>query len=424
VNTLTKITRKATLISALFALGATAADTSTWNEFRGTTRDGKSAATGLPTTWSETENIVWKTELPGEGHSSPVVAGGRIWLTLSPDQGTNRHLLCVDFKSGKITKTIELFRYDPTGERNHKMNSYATPTPIVEGKRVYVTFGNPGTACLNAVTGEIIWQRRDITNQYFDVGAASSPALFGNKLILTCDGEPAAARFVIALDKETGKTIWRTDRVFMGEKLPNYTHSSCIPIVATVNGREQLISPGANGIRSYDLETGKELWVARHEAWSTVPRPVAGDGIVYLCSGVINPVMMAIQLDKAKGDITGTDAILWSTDKDVPDMSSPLLMDNRLYTIKAAKLKCLEAKTGKVIWSENLKGQHLSSIVSAENRMYLFNVNGGSSVVELGDRFNLIATNKLDTGCYASPAIVDKSLIVRTSTHLYRIEQK
>ena len=411
------------MLSALCSASVYAADTSTWSEFRGTTRDGKSAATGLPTTWSETENIVWKTELPGEGHSSPVVADGRIWLTMSPDQGTNRHLLCLDFKSGKITKDIALFRYPPTGERNHKMNSYATPTPIVEGKRVYVTFGNPGTACLHAETGEIIWQRRDITNQYFDVGAASSPALFGNKLILTCDGEPAAARFVTALDKDTGKTLWRTDRVFPNP-LPKYTHSSCIPTVALVNGREQLISPGSCGFRSYDLETGKELWIARHEAWSTVTRPLVGDDIVYLCSGVIKPVMMAIQLDKAKGDITGTDAILWSTDKEVPDMSSPLLVGNRLYTIKTAKLSCLEAKTGKVIWSQNLKGQHLSSIVSAENRMYLFNVNGVGSVVGLGDSFNLISTNKLDSGCYASPAIVDKSLIVRTRTHLYRIEKK
>ncbi|MEI6647813.1 MAG: PQQ-binding-like beta-propeller repeat protein [bacterium] len=411
------------IASALCITGACIADISTWNEFRGTTRDGKSTATGLPTTWSETENIVWKTELPGEGHSSPVVADGRIWLTTSPDQGTNRHLLCIDFISGKITKNISLFSYTATNERNHKMNSYATPTPIVEGKRVYVTFGNPGTACLNAETGEIIWQRRDITNRYFDVGAASSPALFGNKLILTSDGEPAAARFVMALDKDTGKTLWRTDRVFPNP-LPKYTHASCMPTVALVNGREQLISPGSCGIRSYDLETGKELWIARHEAWSAVPRPVVGEGIVYLCAGVIKPIMMAIQLDKAKGDITGTDAILWSTDKDVPDMSSPLLMGNRLYTIKTTKLNCLEAKTGKVIWSENLKGQHLASIVSAENRMYLFNVNGGSSVVGLGDSFNLISTNKLDSGCYASPAIADKSLIVRTRTHLYRIEKK
>jgi outer membrane protein assembly factor BamB len=412
------------IIGALCMAGACIADTSTWSEFRGTSRDGKSSATGLPITWSETENIVWKTALPGEGHSSPVVAGGRIWLTMSPDQGTNRHLLCVDFNTGKITKDIHLFQYDPTGERNHKMNSYATPTPIAEGNRVYVTFGNPGTACLNAETGKILWQRRDITNQYYDVGAASSPALFGNKLILTCDGESTAARFIIALDKETGKTLWRTDRTFVGPKMPHHTHASCMPLAVTVNGREQLISPGAGGFRSYDLETGKELWIARHETWSTVPRPVAGDGIVCLCSGVVKPIMMAVQLDKAKGDITGTGAVLWSTNKDVPDMPSPLLVDNRLYTLKTAKLNCLEAKTGKVIWSENLKGQHLASIVSAEGRMYLFNVNGLCSVVELGESFNLIASNKLDTGCYASPAIVDKSLIVRTRTHLYRIENK
>lgn len=411
------------LLVARSVLSSSAADTSTWPEFRGPTRDGVSVATGLPTTWSETEHIVWKTALPGKGHSSPVVADGQIWLTLSPDCGTNRHLLCIDFNSGKIKRNIHLFRHDTKGERYHKMNSYATPTPIVDGKRVYVTFGNPGTACLHAETGEILWQRRDFTNKYHDVGAASSPALFGNKLILTCDGEPTGTRYVIALDKETGKTLWKTDRSF-SDPLPKYTHSSCMPLVVTVNGREQLINPGACAFRSYDLETGKELWVAWHNSWSTVPRPVAGDGIVYLATGVINPVLMAVKLDKAKGDITGSDAIVWSTTKDVPDMSSPLLADNRLYTLKTATLNCLDAKTGKVIWSENLKGQHLASIVSAENRMYLFNVNGYGSVVGLGDSFNLIATNKLDTGCYASPAIVDKSLIIRTLTHLYRIEKK
>ena len=421
-----KLTRLMTVGAFSVLLCASAsADTSVWSEFRGSARDGTSAATGLPLTWSETEHIVWKTELPGEGHSSPVAENGRVWLTHSPDEGKSRHVLCVDFGTGKIVRDIKLFAYDPAGELNHKMNSYATPTPIVENNRVYVTFGNPGTACLNAETGEVIWERRDITNRFWDVGAASPPILYGNKIIFNSDGQPDAARFVIALDKNTGETLWRTERRFPDDKLPSHTHASCVPLVVRVNGKEQVVSPGASGVRSYDLDTGEELWVARYEAWSVVPRPVAADNLVFICAGVVKEVMLAVRLDQAKGDITGTDAVAWSTTnkKIIPDMPSPLLIGNRLYTMTPTTLSCLEPATGNVIWSEKVSGQHLASPVSAEGRIYLFNTAGGASVVALGDTFNLLASNKLDTGCYASPAIIGKSIVIRTSSHLYRIEE-
>ncbi|MCL2104746.1 MAG: PQQ-like beta-propeller repeat protein [Kiritimatiellaeota bacterium] len=411
------------LVSGFCVMGV-CADTSVWSEFRGSAKDGTSAATGLPLTWNETENIVWKTEIPGIGHSSPVAAGGRIWFTQSPDGGRTRHVMCVDFETGKIIRNIPLFTWDPESEQKyHDMNSHATPTPVVEGNRVYVTFGNPGTACLNAETGETIWTRTDIINRYFDVGPASCPTLYGNKLIIQCDGQPSAARFVIALDKDTGKTLWRTDRRYPNDEVPGYTHASCMPLAVTVNGRQQLVSPGANGVRGYDLETGEELWVARYKAWSVVPRPVSDGNLVFICAGVVNPIMLAIRLDKAKGDITDSDAIVWSTTKRVPDMPSPLLINNRFYTLLAAgKFSCLDPATGDEIWSENLPKQHLASPISTEGRIYLFNTEGTATVVALGDTFRLLASNKLDTGCHATPAIVGKSLIVRTSSHLYRIE--
>jgi outer membrane protein assembly factor BamB len=407
-----------------FAVGAFA-DTSVWSEFRGSAKDGTSAATGLPLTWSETENIKWKTELPGVGHSSPVASGGRIWLTMSPDEGRTRHVLCVDFETGRITKNIPLFTHDPSGEPNHAMNSYATPTPVVEGNRVYVTFANPGTACLNAETGEVIWQRRDITNYFHDVGGACSPILHGNKLIMNSDGHSTAARFVIALDKDTGETLWRTDRTYKdGRTPPGATHAYSVPLVVKVGDKEQVVSSGGFGFFGYNLETGKELWVARYEGWSAVPRPVAANGMVFVMAGVIRPAMMGIRLDKAQGDITGTDAVAWSTNKKVPDMISPLLIDNRLYTMTPTTLTCMVPATGEEIWSERIPGQHLASPVSAEGRIYLFNTEGGATVAKLGDTFEKLASNKLDSGCYASPAIVGKSLIVRTSSHLYRIEKQ
>jgi len=411
------------MVLGVMAAGAYA-DMSVWSEFRGSARDGTSAATGLPLTWSETKNIKWKTELPGVGHSSPVAANGRIWMTQSPDKGKSQHVLCVDFETGKLLKDIKLFSYDLTGEQYHEWNSYATPTPVVEGNRVYVTFGNPGTACLNAETGEVIWERRDITNLFWDCGAGCSPTLHGNKLIFNSDGEhtPAGTQFIIALDKDTGKTLWKTKRKYLATETPKRTHAFSVPLVVKVGDKEQVVSPAANGVFGYDLETGEELWVARYKAWSVVPRPVTDGKLVFICMGVVHHLILAIQLDKAKGDITDTDAIAWSTTKKVPDMSSPLLVNNRFYTLAAGKLTCSDSATGNEIWSENIPKQHFASPVCAEGRIYLFSTEGSAAVVALGDTFQLLASNKLDTGCHASPAIVDKSIIVRTSTHLYRIE--
>ena len=404
----------------LFLSSARAADE--WPQFRGPTGQGLSDAKGLPVTWSEAENIKWKTAIPGVGHSSPVVSGNRIWLTSSPDKGKTRHVLCLDFATGKITQDILLFACE-TPEPCHAMNSYATPTPVLEGDRVYVTFGNAGTACLNAETGKTLWERHDIKVIYFDVGAASSPILYRDKLILNCDGQSNDKFFVIALDKNTGETLWRTDRKFPNDKIPSKTHSSCVPLVISVAGKDQLISPGGHGVRSYDPESGKELWVARYGGWSVVPRPVYADGLLFVCSGTIQSTVLGIKPEGANGDITDTPAMLWKTAKNVPVMPSPLLAGNRLYTLTATTLSCLKPATGEVTWSENIPGQHLASPVAADGHIYLFNTTGGSAVVALGDTFHILATNRLDSGCSASPALVGKSLLVRTATHLYRIEK-
>lgn len=393
-----------------------------WPQFRGPTGQGTSDARGLPLTWSETENIKWKSAIPGEGHSSPVAAGNRVWLTSSPDKGKTRHLLCLDFETGKISRDIALFTCEAP-EPCHAMNSYATPTPVLEGDRVYVTFGSPGTACLNAETGKTLWERRDIQTRYYDVGPASSPVLYRDTLILTCDGQSDDQRFVMALDKNTGKTLWRTDRKYPEDKIPDKTHSSCVPLIIPVAGQDQLISPGGHGVRAYDPGTGAELWKARYGGWSVVPRPVYANGLVFICNGTVNPVLLCIRPEGASGDITATDSVVWKTTKNVPAMPSPLLVENRLYTMTATTLSCLKPATGEVLWSGNIPGQHLASPVAADGRIYLFNTSGGGAVAALGDTFSIIATNKLEGGCSASPAVVGKSLLVRTTTHLYRIEK-
>ncbi len=391
-----------------------------WPQFRGPTGQGVSDARGLPLTWSETENIKWKTAIPGEGHSSPVVSGNRVWLTSSPDKGKTRHVLCLDFETGKITRDLALFTCEEP-ETCHAMNSYATPTPVLEGDRVYVTFGNPGTASLSAETGQTLWERRDIKVKYWDVGPASSPILYRDRLILTCDGQTDDQHFVMALNKNTGETLWRTDRKFFEDKLPTFTHSSCVPLVVPVAGKDQLISPGAHGVRAYDLETGTELWCARYDGWSIVPRPVYANGLLFVCSCNVNTSILCIRPEGASGDITATDAVVWKSTKNVPPMPSPLLVGNRFYTMTATTLSGLNPATGEVIWSGNIPGQHLASPVAADGRIYLFNTKGGGTVAALGDTFSILATNTLDNGCSASPAVAGKSLLVRTTTHLYRI---
>lgn len=397
-----------------------------WPCFRGMD-SGKSEAKGLPLTWSETENTVWKTEIPGLGHSSPVVADNQIWLTTSPDKGITRHLLRIDFVTGKIINDYTLFTYPrATNEICHQMNSHATPTPIIDDHKIYVSFGNPGIACLDTKTGEKIWERRDITNNYHDVGGAATPIMAGDKLIVINDGHTNALHYVIALDKKTGKTLWRTDRVYpTNHPKPYMTHAFCPPLVMTVNHKQQLISPSAHGARAYDLESGKELWYSYFKGWSVVPQPSQFGNLAIMCNGVVGDrQIMAVHADRAAGDITGTDAIAWRVQKHVPDMASPVLVGNRLYAMSPTVLSCIDPLNGTVLWTGKVAGQHIASPLVADGYLYLFNRKGGSTVVKLGETFAVAATNTLAEGCSATPAIYGKSLIVRTEKHLYRIEKK
>ncbi len=412
---------RTTALALLSVLAVQAADD--WFQFRGPTGQGLSDAKGLPVEWSETNNIVWKTVLPGIGYSSPVVSGNTIWLTESPDKGHTRHLLAVALDSGKLLRDLALASSDAP-ERCHTLNSYATPTPVIENGRVYVTFGVPGTFCLTADTGKTIWERHDFVVDYRDVGPASSPILYRDLLILTCDGQTSSEQYVVALDKQTGATRWKTARTFPPDKKSGLTHSSCVPLVITVDGRDQLVSPAAQGVHAYDPDTGKELWQAWYKGWSVVPRPVYADGTLIVCSGTVQPQILALDPRGASGTLSEGKGVLWSGTRNVPDMPSPLLRGNRLYTMTATTLSCIEPRTGREIWASKLPGQHLASPIAADGRIYLFSRGRTSTVVELGDTFRVVATNRLADGCMASPAVAERSLIVRTTKALYRIETR
>ncbi len=407
-------------VSALMLTALSASAEDEWPQFRGPTGQGLSEARNLPRTWSESNSVLWKTDLPGYGHSSPVVSGNRIWLTASPDKGRTRHVLCLALDSGKLERDLELFTCDRP-EPCHTLNSYATPTPVLEKGRVYVTFGTPGTACLDAETGKTVWERRDFVIDYRDVGAASSPILYRDSLILVCDGQTGSKQYVVALDKNTGKTLWQTDRTFPPGPVPTYVHASGTPLVIRVGARDELVSPAAHGVHAYDPATGSELWQAWYDGWSVVPRPVFADGRLVVCCGTVKPILLCLRPEGANGTLTAGSGVLWETKKNVPDMPSPLLANGRLYTMTATTLSCIDPADGRVVWAEKLPGQYLASPVAADGHLFLFSRGKTSAVVELGDTFRIVATNRLADGCMASPAVVGHSLVVRTVQALYRI---
>lgn len=389
-----------------------------WPVFRGPSGDGHSDATGLPLTWSETEHVRWKTPIHDKGWSSPVVWGKQIWLTTAPKDGKANYAICVDLDSGKILHDIKLWEI-PDPQFCHPYNSYASCTPVIEEGRVYVHFGSQGTACLDTSSGSVIWSRRDLPCNHFR-GAGSSPILVDNLLILTFDGFDY--QYVTALDKTTGKTMWKTDRnIEYGTKDGDMKKGYSTPTVIDVGGQRQLISPSAGATMAFDPATGKEIWRVNAGGMNAATRPLYGFGLVF-CTTASGGIQLYATRPNGSGNITETN-IAWKQNKTIPSRSSPLLIGDHLFMVSdQGVFSCVEAVTGKQVWSKRLPGKYSASLVLAENRIYLCSEDGTCPVLEPGLEYKELAMNKLDTGFMASPAIVGKSLILRSKTHLYRIE--
>lgn len=403
-----------------------------WPEFRGPAGDGHAAGkqpAGLPLHWSETENVKWKTEIPFRGWSTPVVLGGQVWLTTATPDGHDFYALCVDAATGKIRLNEKLFHADNPEPLGNPVNCYASPSPAIEPGRVYISFGSYGTACLDTATGKPIWERRDIPCRHYR-GPGSSVFLFENLVILTMDG--VDQQYVIALDKKTGRTVWKTDRTAdwgdlgadgkpMAEGDLRKAYST--PIVAQVGGRPLLFSVGAKAAYAYDARTGKEIWKVRHAGYSAAPRPVYANGLVFFDTALGRTELLAVRTD-GQGDVTNTN-IAWRTGANVPHTPSPIIVDDLLYMVSdGGALSCLETATGKVVWREQIGGNYAASPIYADGRLYFFNQQGKGTVIKPGRTFEVLATNTLDGGFMASPAVDGKALILRTKTHLYRVEEK
>lgn len=395
-----------------------------WPDWRGPTADGRSDATALPLTWSETENIAWKIPIHDEGYSTPVVWGDQIWLTTATEDGRSLYAVCVDAKTGAVVHDIDVFH---PGEPQHinPNNSYATPSAVVEDGRVYVHYGTHGTACLNSKTGEILWRRTDLNCDHIQ-GPVSSPILFEDLLIIHLEG--GDVQFIAALNKNTGETVWRYDRpreLYEGIQPVYLVKSYQTPVMVQVDGKPQMLSNGALLATSHDPRTGNELWRVRYRDDSTISRIVSGLGLHFINTGGSPdaPHLWAVRQGGA-GDVTDTH-VVWKMTEDVPLKASPVLAGELLYTISdRGVLLCIEAKTGAIVWTERMRDDYGPSLLYADNRIYILSMKGMTTVIEPGREFRQLAANELEGRFGASPVIVGKSLLLRSKTHLYRIGQE
>ena len=384
-----------------------------WTQFRGPTGQGHSSESGLPLEWSESRNVVWKTPVPGSGWSSPVVAGGRVWLTTAvKERGTSLRVLAFDVESGREVVNTQVFRARHADPLNAK-NTLASPTPVVDGGRVYVHFGADGTAALDAA-GQVLWTiRMSYDSQH---GNGGSPALYQGLLIVSCDGSDAA--FVAALDTQTGKIRWKTSR-----RQP-WDQAYTTPLVIRVGDRDQVVSVGAYRAAAYDPDSGKEVWrVSYADGFSNVPRPVFGHGLVYIATGFQQPTLLAVRAD-GTGDVTRTH-VAWTLRRSAPLTPSPLIVGDELYLVNDGGIAtCLDARTGTIHWQQRLGGNFSASPVFADGRIYFLSEEGVATVIAPGKTFARLATNTLDGATLASMAVSGGSFFIRSHSHLYRIARK
>lgn len=409
------------LAGDMAAAGAAAGEP-VWPQFRGPGGQGHAAAVDLPTTWSETENVRWKTSLPGEGWSSPVLGSERLWMTAASLDGLSLRVLAVDPTSGKLAHDVETFRQTKPIGKNTK-NSYASPTPVVDDAHVFVHFGTLGTACLRQSDGSIVWTNEELKLEHKE-GPGSSPILWRDLLILTCDGMDV--QFVAALDKATGKLRWKTPRSGKPAANPEQRKAYSTPLVASIQSsagmREELVSPGADRVIAYDPATGQELWKVEYTGWSNVPVPVFAHGMLYVSTAFAKPELWAIRTGGI-GDVTATH-VAWKVKKQAPASPSTLVIGDELYMVSDKGIvTCLDALSGDEIWTERIGGNFSASPLYADGKLWLFREDGKAYVLAPGRKHELLAENTLDGRILATPAMIDRAMYLRTDKALYRIEK-
>lgn len=389
-----------------------------WTRFRGPNGQGVSSETNLPVKWSAEDNIVWKTSIPGHGWSSPIVFDNWLFLTTSMDEGVSCRVICVNREDGKLVWNKEVHR-QKTGPMR-KQNSYATPTPVTDGKNVYAVFYD-GTVVAVDFAGNIVWKNNEV--DFFSLhGLGASPILVDDQLIMPFDGssreeskvgwkEPWENALVLALDTKDGSVKWKGLR---GESRVGHV----TPIL--VNNGSQVVSAGGDRVQGFDAKSGERIWSIYSQGEGVTPSPVVGNGMIYTSSGFEAPTLRAIKLG-GEGDVTETH-IAWEQKRGVAALPSLLYVEPHLYSITRDDiLHCLDANTGEIVWRERLEGKHWASPVYADGRIYILSEEGVTLVLEPGAEYSEITRNELGETCYASMAVSDGRFYIRSDKHLYCI---
>jgi len=432
------------VLSSLFAAAENPSDfEKNWHQWRGPYMTGVSPDGDPALEWSETKNVKWKIAIPGKGHATPIIWEDQIFILTAVEtdkegqaqvqdsestrgrgmpltRTTKIHdfvVLAIDRNDGKILwqKTV---KQEMPQEGTHEFGSWASHSPVTDGEHIYVYFGSRGLYCLD-MKGNLKWERDfGQLSKRMNFGEGSSPAIYEDKIIVTWDHEGQS--FIVALDKKTGKDIWKVDR--------DEGTSWATPYVIEIGGKPQVITSATKLIRSYDLGTGELIWECGGMTQNTIPMPLAADSILYVMSGFRGNALLAIRVAEAKGNITDSGAIVWKHDKDTPYAPSALLLDNYLYFLRGNNgvLSCFDAKTGKIHYTgERLEGTGniFASLFGAKDRIYVTGQKGTFYVVKHGPEFAILAKNTLNDNFNASPVAVGKQLFLRGYKHLYCIEE-
>ena len=410
-----------------------------WPEWRGPDGQGAAVARNVPVEWSETKGVVWRTELPGRGWSTPVISGNEIWMTTAiekaakPEDAERRlkentgdqpltvlesvslRAVCVARDSGKVLRDVELLNVKEP-QWVHQLNSYASPSPIIEDGRLYAHFGALGTACLDTASGKVVWKNEEIRIMH-ENGPGSTPVLWEDRLIIHFDGSDQ--QFIAALDKGSGKLAWKTARSGAMNARDQLKKAYGTPLIVKMNDKPVVVSPAADWVYGYEPATGKELWRVPYGelGFSMSVRPVADAERVYLSTSFGRSKVIALKY----AGVT-TPEIAWQNNKNAPKMSSPVLFNGLLFYVDDGGIvSCVDVKTGEALYRERLGGKFSSSPILADGKLYYCSREGVVSVVEAGKQFKILAQNTLDGQIMASPAAFDGTIFIRTDKALYRI---
>jgi outer membrane protein assembly factor BamB len=425
--------------ASVLLLGGTALAIEGWPEWRGVSGQGGSGAKGIPSEWSESKGVKWRTEISGRGWSTPVVEGNQIWVTTaievaaSPEaaekklkentgdqpvtvlESVSLRAICIARDSGEILQDVELLKVKEP-QWVHQLNSYASPSPIVKDGRLYAHFGSFGSACVDTQSGSVLWRNEELHVQH-ENGPGSSPVLWDDRLIVHFDGSDV--QFISALSTETGKVLWKSARSGEMDPRPQQRKAYGTPLIVETKGGPIVVSPAADWVYGYAPDSGKELWKVPYGelGFSMSVRPVADEERIYISTSFGKAQVIAL---KYAG--LSTPEIVWRNNKNAPKMCSPVVSEGLLhYVDDGGILSCVDTQTGEAVYRERITGKFSASILLADGRLFVCSREGVTFVVAPGREFKLLAQNELEGQIMASPIALDGSLYIRTDKALYRL---